>query len=100
MPKSRVDSEHHMLAAHRLELAREQLAALLPGGSQARTIDVTSAAVIEGRAATMACPQCGGLYRILEHTRPVPGVRRVDVACRHCSTPRALWFRIVLREPN
>lgn len=89
-----------MRAAQRLEMAREQLVALLPGGSPDRAIDVTSAAVIEVRAAAMACPQCGGLYRILDHTRPVPGVRRVDVACRHCSTPRALWFRIREREPN
>lgn len=100
MPKSRVDSAHRMLSAQRLELARERLASLLPGGSRARTIDVTSAAVIEGRAAAMPCPHCGGLYRVLEHTRPVPGVRRVDVECRHCSTPRALWFRIIDREPN
>ena len=100
MPKSRLDSEHRARAAYRVEQAREQLAQLLPGGSQDRTIDVTSAAVIEIRAAAMACPQCGGLYRILEHTRPVPGLRRVDVACRQCSTPRALWFRIVDREPS
>lgn len=89
-----------MRAARQLESARERLAALSPGGSPRRAIDVTSAAVIEVRAAVMTCPHCGGQYRILEHTRPVPGIRRVDVACRQCSTPRALWFRIVEREPN
>jgi hypothetical protein len=82
------------------EQAREQLAALLPGGSPQHAIAVASAAVIEVRAASMACPQCGGQYRIHEHTRPVPGLRRVDVACRHCSTARALWFRIEDSEPN
>jgi len=87
-------------AAERLEHARERLAALLPGGSPDRAIDVTSAAVIEGRAATMPCPHCRGLYRVLEHTRPVPGLRRVDVACRHCGVPRTLWFRLIDREPN
>jgi hypothetical protein len=100
MSKSLADAEHRMHAARRRELARERLAALSPGGTPSRTIDVASAAVIEVRAAAMPCPHCGGLYRILEHTRPVPGVRRVDVACRRCSTPRALWFRIVEREPN
>jgi hypothetical protein len=100
MSRSTPDAQHRMAAAERRERAREHLAALSPGGSQHRAIDVTSAAVIEVRAAAMACPQCGGRYRILEHTRPVPGIRRVDVACRHCSTPRALWFRIVEREPN
>ena len=89
-----------MRAAQRRELARERLAALLPGGSHERTINVASASVIEVRAAAMACPQCDGSYRILDHTRPVPGLRRVDVVCRRCSTPRALWFRIVEHEPN
>jgi hypothetical protein len=100
MLKSRADSEHRMQLAERREQALERLAALSPGGSPHRAIPVASAAVIEVRAATMACPQCGGLYRIHEHTRPVPGVRRVDVACRRCSTPRALWFRIENRELN
>ena len=63
-------------------------------------IVVASAAVIEVRAAAMECPQCGGQYRLHEHTRPVPSLRRVDVACRRCGTPRTLWFRIEDREPN
>ena len=100
MWKSRAETEHRMQRALRREQAREQLAALSPGGAPERAFAVTSAAVIEVRAAAMACPHCGGQYRIHEHTRPVPGIRRVDVACRHCSTPRALWFRIVDREPN
>jgi hypothetical protein len=78
----------------------ERLTALSPGGSARWAIAVASASVIEGRAASMPCPRCGGEYRIHEHTRPFPGVRRVDVSCRHCSTPRALWFKIVSREPN
>lgn len=86
--------------ALRREQERERLAALSPGGSPSRAIAVTSAAVVETRTAALACPQCSGEYRILEHTRPVPGLRRVDVSCRHCSTPRALWFRLVEAETN
>jgi hypothetical protein len=93
-------SDRYLHQALRREHVREQLASLQPGGSPRRAIDVTSAAVIEPRAATMPCPHCGGLYRIHEHTRPVPGLRKVDVACRQCSTPRSLWFRIVVNEPN
>jgi hypothetical protein len=63
-------------------------------------ITVTSAAVIEPRATTLPCPLCAGFYRVVEHTRPVPGLRRVDVKCRHCSGERTLWFRIVDRELN
>jgi Ribonuclease G/E len=96
----RADAEHPVERALQREHAREQLAALSPGGSLQRTIPVPSAAVIEVRAAAMPCPQCGGLYRLREHTRPLPGVRRVDVACRQCSTPRSLWFRIVDDDPN
>jgi hypothetical protein len=81
-------------------LLREQLAALSPGGSARWPIAVASASVIEGRAAAMPCPRCGGEYRIHEHTRPVAGLRRLDVACRHCSTPRVLWFTISHDEPN
>jgi hypothetical protein len=99
MWKSR-ESEHRMQRAMEREQAREQLAALSPGGSPRQPIEVASAAVIEGRAAAMACPQCGGQYRIHEHTRPLPGLRRVDAACRQCSTPRTLWFRIEDREPS
>lgn len=87
-------------AAIRREAAKEKLAALARGGSPTRPIRVTSASVIEARTAALACPQCGGEYRIHEHTRPIPSLRRVDVACRRCSTPRTLWFTIESSEPN
>ncbi len=78
---------------------REHLARLQRGGSIDRPIPVASAAVIEIRAANaMPCPLCEGQYRILEHTRAAPGVRRVDVECRFCGTPRSLYFTIV--EPT
>lgn len=84
-----------------LEQARERLAALRPGGSPATAVTVESASVIEPRATlAMPCPHCGGQYRVLEHTRPIPSLRRLDVECRHCATPRALWFRIATREVN
>jgi hypothetical protein len=90
----------HYEQALRREQARETLASLLPGGSVARPIVVTSAAVIEPRALAMLCPLCSGEYRLHEHTRPVPGLRRVDVGCRQCRTPRTIWFRLVEPETN
>jgi len=94
--------------ALRRELARERLSTLARGGSPANPIRVASAAVIEGRASLEICPQCGSIpqagyvsgNRVEEHTRPVPGLRQVDVRCRHCSAPRTLWFAIVDAEPN
>jgi len=100
MQHSRSKSEIRAQAARRLELARERLASLQPGGSPTCTIEVTSAAVIESHASAMQCPHCIGTYRVLEHTRPIPGLRRLDVECRYCATPRALWFRLVTDEPN
>jgi hypothetical protein len=93
-------SEKAFESALRVERDRERLASLLPGGSPDRAIVVSSAAVIEARTTALPCPHCGGHYRVLEHTRPWAGVRRVDAACRHCSAPRTLWFRIVPHELN
>ena len=87
----------------RREHARELLATLEVGGSPSRPIEVSSAAVIEPRATVIPCPLCRGYYRIHEHTRTSysgTGLRQVDVVCRHCSTPRSLWFRIVTHEPS
>ncbi|MCX5744368.1 MAG: hypothetical protein NT062_17905 [Proteobacteria bacterium] len=90
------------VAARRREDARELLAKLLPGGSPTRPIRVASASVIDGHAEhTLTCPRCTiGQFRVLEHTRPTPQLRRVDVGCRHCSTPRTVWFTIAPDEPN
>lgn len=81
-------------------LVRERLAALLPGGSRDRPIELGSAAVIEPRVGSMNCPHCGSTYRIDEHERAASGVRRVDVTCRRCAAPRSIWFRLVPVEPN
>lgn len=79
---------------------RERLAALEPGGSAERPIELTSAAVVETRTRALSCPQCEGGYRIREHRAPSSGLRAVDVTCRLCGTPRTLWFRIGSRDPN
>ena len=80
---------------------RELLAAMSPGGSRERPIKVGSASVVEVRTQALTCPACGiGTYRIDEHVSLGPGVRRVDVHCRHCATPRSLWFKLVSFEPN
>jgi hypothetical protein len=81
--------------------AREHLATLVRGGTPTRPIRVSSPAVIEARCIATPCVHCGGEYRVLEHTRPLPTLRQVDLACRHCSTPHTLWFTLVpSNEPN
>jgi len=82
------------------EQERERLACLLPGGTRERPIVVHYAAVIEPRVLNQNCPHCSGEYRIHEHTRPSPGVRRVDTGCRQCSMPRTFWFQLVDLDVN
>jgi hypothetical protein len=87
-------------SARRLVRDRERLAAMSRGGAREHPIEVASAAVVEVRTAAMACPQCGGEYRIAEHRSAGDGLRCVDVVCRQCGVPRTLWFRLVSAEPN
>lgn len=87
-------------AARDLVRDREKLAALSPGGSRERPIEIDSASVVESRIRSLACVQCEGDYRILDHRAPASGIREVDVRCAQCETPRTLWFRLVSSEPN
>jgi hypothetical protein len=98
--KDRAERRRGERAARQLVRDRERLAALVPGGSAEHPIHVTSAAVIEVRAAALPCVQCEGSYRIVEHAAAAPGLRRVTVTCRTCGVTRALWFRIDERGPN
>jgi hypothetical protein len=86
--------------ARKLVRDREKLAELSPGGARERPIEVASAAVIEGRARSLPCPQCAGPYDLRDHRSAGPGLRCVDVVCRQCGAPRSLWFRISVDEPN
>jgi predicted Zn finger-like uncharacterized protein len=87
-------------ALRKLVRDREKLAALSPGGSEQRPIHVTSASVVEVRVSHLTCPQCEGAYRVKEHSSPASGIRKVDVVCVLCGTPRTLWFRIGSDEAN
>lgn len=87
-------------AARQLVRDREKLARLVAGGSEARPIEVSSSAVIDGRVRAMPCPQCEGELEVKDHRSTGAGMRAVDVKCRICGAPRTLWFRIVSDEPN
>jgi len=87
-------------AARRLVRDRERLARLSPGGSADHPIEVDSPAVIEGRAASLRCPQCDGEYTVDEHRSAGPGLRVVAVKCRTCRVARELWFRLGSSAPS
>lgn len=82
---------------------RERLAAQLPGGSPEYPIEVASAAVVEIRARSIPCPQCGGQLVLEDHTAEQhegERLRMVSGRCRQCGAPRSLWFRLNPALPN
>ncbi len=87
-------------AARQLVRDREKLAALVPGGSEARPIAIETPAVIDGRVRSMRCPQCDGEYTPGDHAAPSAGLRRVSVTCRLCHVSRNVWFRLTSTAPS
>jgi predicted Zn finger-like uncharacterized protein len=87
-------------AARQLVRDRERLAALVPGGSAERPIEVDSSAVVEARARSQRCPQCDGHYRIDDHQAPSAALRVIAVTCQRCGVARRLWLVITVRAPN
>jgi hypothetical protein len=82
---------------------REKLAAAAPGGAPERPLVVSSASVIEGRARSLPCPQCGGTLDLESHGAAVAAgalLRPVTVVCRLCHTRRRIWFRIEVPLAN
>lgn len=86
--------------ARQLVRDRERLASIVPGGSPERPIEVSSSAVIEGRARAQHCPQCDGSYLVEDHQAESATLRRIVVTCQRCGVGRRLWFKIVASGPN
>jgi hypothetical protein len=90
--KQRRDAERTARAHVR---TRELLARAEAGGMPDHPIDVASSAVIEVRARATPCPQCDGALRLVEHVAESASLRRLELRCAQCGTPRRMWFRIV-----
>jgi hypothetical protein len=73
---------------------RARLAALEPGGSEARAIAVSSASLVEVEARATPCALCGGGVRVEEHAAK-EGLRHVHVLCMQCGARRTLYFRVI-----
>jgi hypothetical protein len=74
--------------------SRQQLAASGPGGAADRPLVVPSASVIEGRARSIPCIQCGGELDLRQHRAEGAALRKLELVCRLCHAPRHLWFKI------
>jgi len=98
--KKRARTERRALERRfeKLAEARRKLIALEPGGTAELPIDVSSAAVVELRAESFACPDCEGPMRTQEHIAlgsASSRVRAVTLRCRSCAASLRLYFRIV-----
>jgi Fe-S-cluster-containing dehydrogenase component len=78
--------------------ARQKLAALDPGGSPERPLDVSSASVVQARAEAQHCLRCNLTLRCEEHTTfesPNGLLRVAKLECRGCGATRDFYLRIV-----
>ena len=87
-----------MRTARKLAEDRERLAALEPGGSAERPLEVSSASIVESRARDLGCLHCEGLPRVegQDAVRIEDRVlRRVRLGCPRCGSRREVWVRVV-----
>lgn len=71
---------------------------LEPGGSPERPLDVATAALVEPKARSVACPRCETPFDVASHEahNDTHGrLREVRLTCRTCALERTQWFRIV-----
>lgn len=100
--RSRTERREREREAKKLAEARVKLAAMEPGGSPLRPIEVASASVVEPHAASMPCAACGErAVRSDEHVAMTldegEGARRLRVVrarCSRCGYRRDVFFRI------
>jgi hypothetical protein len=83
--------------AQKLAASRRKLVALEAGGSPERPAEVPSASVVEARAQSWPCPDCGGPLRCREHRAERHHgelLRCAELECRACGAPLTLYFRL------
>jgi len=76
---------------------RERLFSLEPGGTPERPIEVSSASLVEPRAAALHCPRCDEPLRVEAHNAPSSEgmrLREAVVRCARCGQSRSVWFRL------
>ena len=73
---------------------REKLGKATVGGAPDRPIVVSSSSVLDGRARSVPCWQCGGQLESKGDSVVGDGIRKVSLTCRLCHAPRELFFRI------
>lgn len=90
-------------AAEKLWRAKQRLAALEPGGSAERPLEIPSASVVEARASGEPCLRCGGQVRVADHRAELVAGQRLRIArvrCVRCGAERSFFFRLHVAEPS
>jgi hypothetical protein len=102
-PRPRRERREHERALRKTVRETERLARQLPGATPDAAIDVDAPSVVELRARSTPCPQCGGELDVRgdrADSTPRGILREVSLVCRLCHTPRTLWFRVIPRAAN
>jgi hypothetical protein len=92
--RARGERRERERAMARLVRDKQKLAALEPGGSPERPIEVVSSSVIPVRARAQRCPLCDGSLRLDEESAESATLRAAHVTCTQCGVARRLWFVI------
>ncbi|HEU4538926.1 MAG TPA: hypothetical protein VFS00_32625, partial [Polyangiaceae bacterium] len=96
-PPARAERRAALRLAEGLARQRAKLAALEPGGSAERPIEVTSASLVEPRALSLRCLRCDAAEARLdahEAGRAGPHVlRTLRTHCGRCGATRTLYVR-------
>lgn len=95
--RARTERRTQARQVEKLTAQRERLFSLQPGGTPERPIDVSSASLVEPRAASMHCPRCDEPLRIEAHNAPSSEgmrLREAVVRCPRCGRQRSIWFRL------
>jgi hypothetical protein len=101
--RSRVERREQERALRKDVRVREKLAADGPGATPEQSIPVAAASVVEVRARSIPCVQCGGTLDLEAHDAEVHAgqlLRVVRVICRLCHTRRRIWFRVEAPRTN
>jgi hypothetical protein len=108
-PRPRTEARVAERARDKTAQAAQKLWFLDAGGAPDRPIEVTTAAVIEARAASARCPLCFGELRVADHealtVAQAGGVtekplRVVTLRCFRCGATQRLYFHIGTSLPS
>lgn len=103
-PPARAERRAALRRSEELARQRAKLAALEPGGSPARPLEVASASLVESRALSLRCLRCDAAESKLDaHEAESDGryvLRTLRTRCGRCGSTRTVYARVVVPSAN